>query len=191
MRLFTAIELPLAVREHLTDVSAALLRGVIEHEVKWTPREQLHVTLKFFGEVPDARVPGLIDTLRAVTVIPASVFADRLLLFPARGPVRVVAAGLAGEVEQVAKLNSAIEQVAHEAGFEREARPYIPHITIGRNRRGRYQKVASILRTRPPVPVAWPGPVFRVSSFALVQSVLDQKGPNYVPIAHFRTDTVP
>ena len=58
MRLFLAIELPDAVKQQLTAVQRSPLAAL-----RWAPAEQLHVTLKFLGEVPDADVPAIIEHL--------------------------------------------------------------------------------------------------------------------------------
>jgi 2'-5' RNA ligase len=185
MRLFTAILLPAEVREHLRGACEELNQFAVEHGVKWTKVELLHVTLKFFGEVPESRVAELLRSLGDVVVEPATVSADRLLLLPPRGPVRIVAASIAGEVAKLVELNDAIEASASAAGFPREARPYLPHVTLGRNRPGRYQTVAGWFRTHSDAPQCWPGPSFRAEGFALMQSVLDQRRPQYLAVAHF------
>jgi 2'-5' RNA ligase len=185
MRLFTAILLPDAVRDHLRCIGEQVNRFAIEHEIRLTAPENLHVTLKFLGEVSDPLVARLIDALRAVSVAPADLLADRLLLFPSHGLVRIVAAGLGGDVPSVVRLNDQIETAVAPLGFTREARPFAPHITFGRNKPGRYQKVASSLRKHPPPGCRWPGPTFTATHFALVQSVTEHSGSKYTPIATF------
>ena len=184
MRLFTAILLPDEVRKHLHSAAEAFVYGAIEHEIKLTPVQNLHVTLKFLGEVADARLPELLDRLGAVQVEPAALACDGFVCLPPHGMIRNVAAGLTGDVAKVERLFHAIEDAVEPLGFPREARPFTAHVTLGRNKPGRYAKVARMLE-RGPQRAHWPGPPFSIDSFALVSSDLSEKAPVYVPVATF------
>src|SRR3712207_508452 len=109
MRLFTAIELPEPVRAHLLDVRDRLHDPAEAVAVSWVKPENLHVTLKFLGEVPDAAVGGLLESLARVDVRPIRLVADHIVYFPKRGPVRVIAAGLGGDVRELVRLYEQIE----------------------------------------------------------------------------------
>src|SRR5688500_13113779 len=125
MRLFTAIELPDPAREHLQRVRAKLMKSpVFEDAVSWVKPENLHVTLKFLGEVPDAQVKPLIDSLSRVTVEPMELVAGQMLFFPKRGPARVIGAAIGGDVDQLQAVFGQIEDACAEAGFEREGRKF-------------------------------------------------------------------
>ena len=184
MRLFTAIELPTEVREHLANATSQLLRRAIEHNVRKTATDNIHITLCFLGEVPDAQVPQLCDRFTTMTVEPATVFANGFLFFPTRGRVRIVAAGFGGETERLVQLHARVEAACIEMGFAAEPRSYQPHATIGRNSPGRYERVVGCLRNHEWKEL-WPGPSFQVHSFALMQSDLRPSGPVYTRVAHF------
>ena len=186
MRLFLAIEVPDEVKRHFNRVRDRLVHLTFGHlyEVTWVRDQNLHITLKFLGEVDQTRAAPLIDRLSRIQVEPASLYPDRLVFFPPRGPVRVIGAGLAGDTDALHRLHNKIEAACEESGFAREDRPYVPHVTLGRNKRGRYEKVAGIVRGNPPSD-CWPGPTFTASCFALVQSDLRPDGPVYTPLARF------
>ncbi|WP_448071741.1 RNA 2',3'-cyclic phosphodiesterase [Georgenia yuyongxinii] len=93
MRLFVALPLPPAVQEHLDLAVSALTGGAAPggrgpHPVRWVPVEQRHITLAFYGEVPDGAAPGIAAALTGAlgTVAPlrlrlrgAGVFSRRTL----------------------------------------------------------------------------------------------------------------
>jgi 2'-5' RNA ligase len=185
MRLFTAIELPGPVREHLQRVRAELLKaGDFADAVSWVKAENLHVTLKFLGEVPDVGVRELVDELAKVPVGPMRLAADEMVVFPKRGPVRVIATGFGGDVGRLAQLFADVEDACAAAGFEREGRAYTPHATLGRARPGRGG--ADLRRIRDATARhLFPGPEFTADGFVLMQSQLNPKGAIYTPAAHF------
>ena len=139
MRLFTAIELPDSARRHLSDVQARLKRlwepGALP-PVSWTKESNLHVTLKFLGEVPDDRVPEVCNALARVRFPPAplALRAEALDVFPSRGSVRVIHAKVGRDVEQLSALFSSVESQCAPIGFPRENRRFRGHVTMGRAR---------------------------------------------------------
>lgn len=91
MRLFIAIELPQHIRLYLIRMQEAL-RPVFGG--KWTRPAQLHITLKFLGETPDAQLPDLIGVLSEVELDTEILLQSKGVLYlPPHGPVRIVAAG--------------------------------------------------------------------------------------------------
>ena len=110
-------------------------------------------------------------------------FADGVRCFPDRGPVRIVAAGLAGQVAALAGVHDAVEQRCRFLGFDRETRAYHPHVTLARARptlpASFRERAVEVTRG------AWPGPAFHIAEFVLVQSTLKPAGSEYVTIARF------
>src|SRR4051812_34186986 len=108
MRMFVAIELSDAGRAHLANLSArahALMPGC-----SWVRPENLHVTMKFLGEVPEPRVGEICTALGGVTARgPIPLRASHAEYFPPRNPVRVIAAGLTGDVERLRTVHHEIE----------------------------------------------------------------------------------
>ncbi|MGA2501143.1 MAG: RNA 2',3'-cyclic phosphodiesterase [Tepidisphaeraceae bacterium] len=181
MRLFTAVELPVEALQHLRrlqDSLRPLLPGV-----RWTAPDNLHITLKFLGETPDTRVNGLCEALKLVALEPAELHVAGLTCFPPRGPVRIIAAELEGDVEAIVRLFTRVEEAAVQLGFPREGRQYHPHITLAR---ARYPVHAGVRGTlaQPPGHPGLPGPKFTTSGFTLFESRLSAAGATYVPLLH-------
>lgn len=98
MRLFTAIELPDDAREHLGALIRRL-RSAGGRGFRLVKIDNLHVTLKFLGDVTEDRAAEVSRALEGVMAADPTgpLFADRAELLPPRGKVRVIAAGLGGD----------------------------------------------------------------------------------------------
>jgi 2'-5' RNA ligase len=180
MRLFLAIELPDPARKHLADLCGALRRL----SVSIVPPQNLHITLKFLGEVEETAVPTLCDALRTTPVAEtAQVRSEVVELLPPRGPVRVVAVGLGGEVGKLLQLHQAVEERCDAQGFPPESRRYLPHVTLARARD------PLSVRARDELPELLskhlPGPPFDVTGFTLFESRLGGGPPEYIRLARF------
>jgi 2'-5' RNA ligase len=172
MRLFLAIELPVEVKTALSSIRRPPLA-----DLRWIAPEQLHITLKFLGEVPDADVPQLLETLAAVpTPSPLSLRVSGLAMFPERGRVRIVAADVADDAGGIVKLAESLEAACESLGFTREGRPYRAHVTLAR---------AKMPVRRELVKVDVPAMSFTEKQFVLMQSKLSSKGPTYTVAARF------
>ena len=104
--------------------------------VSWTPERNLHITLKFLGEIDPGRV-GEICSLLGRTgecVSPFEFSVGEPGGFPTLRAPRVLWIGIREPLELVGKLQENMENVLSGAGFPREERPFHPHITVGRVR---------------------------------------------------------
>jgi 2'-5' RNA ligase len=145
MRLFTAVDIPEEVREHLR---ALLARWKPLARINWTPVENLHITTKFIGEWPEARLDEMKKTLHAISPSGAfDVTVRGLGWFPpaqadsqlaqanfqdVRRP-RVLWVGVEGG-EALLTLACATEQAVAALGVPVEERSYSPHLTLARIR---------------------------------------------------------
>ena len=179
MRLFVAIELDESVRALLSNAQAQLNRQC--DGVRWIPAHQLHVTVKFLGEVRDADVSDVTDAVArgAARAAPFIMSIGGCGCFPKRGPVRIVWAGLAEPSGALLLCAEAVEDELEQLGFARERRPFSPHITIGRvreDRSGGQIRAATQAITLEPSE-QW------VASLTLMSSVLSPKGPTYSAVS--------
>ena len=190
MRLFIAIELSEPVRRHLDSLVTALElsgEGGELPTVSWIKRENWHITLKFLGEVEENRVSELSRAFSQVAVEPIRLSVDRMVYFPKRGPVRVIAAGLGEDVGRLSQLQRSIEIISEQIGFPSEDREYTPHVTFGRSRTGeRGNDWISLRNTR--LESKFPGPAFIAESFALMRSELASTGSKYEVLQRFMPD---
>lgn len=136
MRAFIAFELPESMLAALTAVSAELQRSLPTTALRWVPVSNLHLTLKFLGEVEPSRVAAIAEVLGALSANYAAmpITLDGLGVFPTPRRPRVVWAGLTGPAA-LAQLAAAVEDGMHALGFDREARAFMPHLTLARVRR--------------------------------------------------------
>jgi RNA 2',3'-cyclic 3'-phosphodiesterase len=180
MRLFFALELPPPPREHLVRVQERL-RPLLPR-VSWTKGQNLHLTLKFLGEVDEARVPPVVEAARACPMKPVLLRPAGLSLLPPGRAFRVLAVALV-EDEDLRTLHACLEERLETVGFERDRRPYHPHITLARARNPISTSMRATL-VDAITSLADPGPA-TVTGFALVQSRLHPTGPCYTAIQRF------
>ncbi len=135
MRLFVALEIPTDVRDNL----AAFLKKMRElseqlgeKRVKWVRPENLHVTLKFIGEVPDAKLDGIraaLTTVRRDT--PIDIQVGGMGFFPDEERPTVLWTGLDAP-PNLASLAGAIDRALATQGIAKEKRTFVPHLTLAR-----------------------------------------------------------
>lgn len=185
MRLFTAIELPRPVLQHLgRAVEALRSRPQLKDCASFTRLENLHVTLKFLGEVDDQHLPNLTTALHKITFAPMTFTIERFIVLPGQGPARVLAGNLVGDNSAIHDLFAQLEATVQPLGISREARPFKPHITFLRVRRPTNKLTAQTL-IRIVDPRLLPTPSFTVNHATLFQSTLKPEGSQYMPLARF------
>ena len=177
MRMFVAIEFDEALRADLAGVrDQGLLEG---SAVKWVPTDRMHLTLKFLGEVPADIVPAVTEALTHASqgTGPFHVEVEGLGFFPDARRPRVFWAGLKDSEGELEILQRRIEIALCTLGFERESRPFRPHLTLARIK-GRADAVNAA--------DADPHVAFgrqRVSEIVLFKSDLRPQGPLYTPLS--------
>jgi 2'-5' RNA ligase len=132
VRLFVAAALPDEVRARLGAAQAALAR--LPLDVRWTRPEGIHLTFTFIGEVPAERVDPIRRALRESCggLSPAALAARGVGVFPDRGRPRVIWAGVVGDLEAAGRVKNAVDAALAPLGVVAEARPFRPHLTLGR-----------------------------------------------------------
>lgn len=133
MRLFTAIDIDPQVRDRIDQIQKQLKRelNLQGRDVKWVRPDQIHLTLKFLGEVRDE---ALTDVCKAVTQTAAQCDGFDLQV---RGmgvfgrPARVVWAGTE-PCPALVKLQADMENAFERIGWAKEARPFAGHLTVCR-----------------------------------------------------------
>lgn len=178
-RVFIAIEIPLPIRQAIhaqtESLRAALGRGL----VRWVPVENMHLTLKFIGDVSPAQLDALAQmTTAEAACAPFSMEVGGLGSFPTPRRARVIWIGIHAPAA-LTSLQRGLESAAARLGCEAEERPFSPHLTIGRVKQpvsaGDRQKVhAALEETRL-------GPLGRadVTAVHLFKSDLKPSGAEY------------
>jgi 2'-5' RNA ligase len=129
MRLFIALDIPAEIREQLNRYMDRL--RPLAPDARWARVESLHVTLKFIGEVKDAKLPEIKAALGPIKAEPFAVEFKDVGFFPAPKSARVFWAGVHA-TEALAQLASAVEAAVEKVGIAREKRAYHPHLTLAR-----------------------------------------------------------
>jgi 2'-5' RNA ligase len=135
MRLFVALDLDAAIRASVADLLRELRPAA--PDIKWVAPEAMHLTLKFIGEQPEAKLEAITESLATVAKPgPLNLRFHGLGCFPNERRPRVFWIGIETPPE-LARLAGAVEQALAPLGIEREKRPFSPHLTLGRAREGR------------------------------------------------------
>lgn len=134
--MFCAIELPEELRERVAAHIATLRNVASGDRVSWQRAENLHLTLKFLGEIEQKRVAALSEAAsRAVKQSqPFNLTIEGAGSFPPRGVPRVLWLGVSDSTGSLAGLQKHLEEECLVEGFEREERSFSPHLTIARIR---------------------------------------------------------
>lgn len=133
MRCFIAINIDDTLKKEIDESVVTLKKG--GWDVKWVPSENLHVTLKFLGNTPEDSVQRIKESLSLITpyLEPFTLKLSGVGLFPDKRRPRVIWIDLLDSF-RLKILKEKIEESLLSIGFEREDRPFSPHLTIGRIR---------------------------------------------------------
>ncbi|HEX6189591.1 MAG TPA: RNA 2',3'-cyclic phosphodiesterase [Pyrinomonadaceae bacterium] len=181
-RTFIAIELPADVRARVAQHIACLRHELPEVRASWSREDNLHLTLKFLGNVPVAAIPKVSDAVASATKSVSSfalTFSD-CGSFPPRGRPSVLWLGTQASGLQI--LHPAIENELAEAGFPRESRPFHPHLTIARLRQPQgARQLAELHKSRGFAPIG-----FDVSEVVVFRSELLKDGSKHTAISRHK-----
>jgi len=182
LRTFVAVELCEETRAAL-GAEIGRLRG-LGADVKWVAPENLHLTLKFLGQVDRHDVPGILKALKSGARSRGRFNMETLGLsfFPRPTKPRVVAAGIdeAGAAS-LALLASAVEEALFEVGFGRNERGFKAHVTLGRVKSPKgIAALSDYILTHDGRPFGEDC----VESVALVMSELRRESPVYTVLGH-------
>ncbi len=180
MRLFVALEIPSAVRENLAGLLKSL--SAVSPQTRWVRPENLHVTLKFIGEMPEAKLASIRTALVGVrSDQPVALDFRGLGFFPNEKHPRVFWAGIEAS-RNLKTLAADIDGVAEKFGIPREQRPFSPHLTLARfEPPGLLEKLRVAIQEN----AARDFGSFRTSQFHLIESKLKPSGAEYTTVESF------
>ncbi|MBN1812966.1 MAG: RNA 2',3'-cyclic phosphodiesterase [Anaerolineae bacterium] len=187
VRAFIAVPLPDSLLRQLADLQRRLGERMPQRSVRWVQTEGIHLTLKFLGDTPTDRLPGIEQALVAVARnAPGSTFTvGGIGCFPNTHRPRVVWVGVQEPAGRLAVLQDAIEEVMAPFGYKPEGRGFTPHLTLGRvGRKARRDEVARVGEVVASTEV---GQLAEVAAdrFELIRSVLKPTGAEYTTLEVF------
>lgn len=192
IRSFIAIDLPAKIQTRLDKVSAQLQERLEDVPVRWVPVENIHLTLKFLGDVSESNLEVLKDVLRTVVANydKFEISIGGMGAFPQARRPRVIWIGIESPPE-LASIQRNIESETARLGYAREKRRFSPHLTLARVSRGAgardVRKVAEVLNS---FKVGFLG-VARVEAVRLYRSELQPGGAIYTGLLTAHLDSSP
>jgi 2'-5' RNA ligase len=169
MRLFVALALPNVVAAELE----AMQSGV--PGARWQTREQMHLTLRFVGEVDGRHAAAIDDALSAISAPILTLQLKGVGAFGGENP-RALWAGIA-QCEALLRLQRKIETAMQRIGLKAEPRKFTPHVTLARLRGTPPEIMMDYLVDH----ALYASAQFETRSFTLYESHLGANGSLYVP----------
>lgn len=168
-RLFVAIELNAEIKAHIAELQMGM------PEARWTHRNQLHLTLRFIGDVSPKTMTAIDTALSDIEAAPFALRLRDLGHFPPKGKPRILSAQV-DDCPPLMDLQKQVEAAVVSVGIEAEGRRYSPHVTIARfqqppshNLLGRYYDTNEGFVTK----------AMQVDRFTLYSSVLSPSGARH------------
>jgi len=166
-RLFVAIELPESTKRLLVDLDPQI------YGARWLDAEQMHLTLAFFGVVPEDVDLKLREKLSAIVFGAFFLPIVGVGTFPPKGPPKIIWIGVGRGHPHLFQLHKRVQEAALGAGLEPDLRPFHPHVTLARCQRISLEVIRKFLKAN----VDLDAGMIRVDSFHLYSSKLTPAGP--------------
>ena len=182
-RAFMAFTPPAQVAAEIKTLQQALGRHRLN--IKWVVPENIHLTLKFLGDITPDEIDAARQAAAQTTTAlysPLSVTLRGIGVFPNYKRPRVIWTGLSGETAPLFEFQKNLDTNLENAGFKKESRPFKAHLTIGRIKSAMDGKTLGAalenfldFQSKP----------FYLETFILYKSVLSPQGPTYTRLAEF------
>jgi 2'-5' RNA ligase len=179
IRTFICIDIPETIRQRIDSLQQDLRR--VGAQVSWTTPSNIHLTIKFLGDVPESRVGDVCNAVEraAADRSPFEIEVSGAGCFPSLRNPRVLWIGLKSVPSPLKELHARIEDELAREGFPREPKKFAPHLTIGRVRNPHNAgRVAEEL-----IKTGIERESFRAAEVIVMRSDLNPKGSLYTPIA--------
>jgi 2'-5' RNA ligase len=136
IRSFLAFELPADIKRVITEVSRT--GGELPLNLRWAKRDNIHLTVVFMGNVPEEKIQSIGESVKKICTgtDPFDVSLGDLGFFGNRRHPRVLWMGLKGDVHRLGRFRGALQKCLKPYGIKTERRPYKPHLTLGRFKKG-------------------------------------------------------
>lgn len=178
VRCFLAVNLELKMANQISELQQTLIRETADMQSKfrWVPPQNMHVTVRFLGNITEPMIQAIKDGLENVTqeAVPFQLEAGPLRVFDPDSP-RILNCEIINPDGEFTRLVSAIHTVLENTGFKEIEKPYVPHVTLARIDSGVPDEIRQLLETHH-------GPadcVSQVRTLVCYQSNLQKPGVDY------------
>jgi len=136
MRAFIAIEIPPKIKAELSSLSNQLHSNLVGQSIRWLPIENIHLTLKFFKELPRKDIDLVSTIMRELMAeyLPFNLKLNELGVFPHPNRPQVIWLGIK-QHSRLYKLQEDLSEELVKLAYPAERRTFSPHLTLGRLRR--------------------------------------------------------
>ena len=133
LRSFIAMEIPAEIQNAIAHSTAPLKNTLPKPLIRWVAPQNVHLTLKFLGDVSPANLERLAEAIKTEAASHGmfSISVGGLGAFPTQRRARVIWIGLDAP-PALAALQRGVDAAAAQLGYPKEERPFSPHLTIGR-----------------------------------------------------------
>ena len=172
IRTFIAVDLPDSFIDTIAEIQQEL-----KGNIKLVDPKQVHITMKFLGDVPEKKIPKIEDALSGINSEPFTARVQGVGAFPKPDYARVIYIG-ADPAETFTRLYAEVESALAPLGFKREKRPFTPHATLARvkhNPEGARMRLKDTIEHLSDIEVG----TMDVDTIKLKKSILTPKGAIY------------
>lgn len=180
-RLFAAIPIPLS--DEVKSNIRLMQQSLKDERIRWIPVENMHLTLKFFGDTPGKQLPAIVQALRQAVANqpPFTLVLNRTGIFGSSHSPRVIWLGFE-ESPEIHQLKKNVVTELEGAGIYEDRQNFVPHLTIARikklNNKAFFQKVLDKYKDRFYQEIV-------CDKLILYESILEPTGANYKVIDAF------
>jgi len=177
MRTFIAIEIPEKIKKTIERWQAPLKEAPAA--VSWVKPGNIHITLKFLGDVEDSRINEIGESVKSAvgSFSPFRLSIEGAGGFPNLKHPRVIWVGIINEQGELKRLAESVDNEMSSLGFPREKRSFKPHLTVGRVKsQRRIETVTELIHLN-----RFYGGEFQVENVIVMKSQLHPAGSIYTP----------
>ena len=181
MRCFIGLPLDEEYQEKLESI-VKKSKIILSSKISWTKKGNWHLTLCFLGDLPNTKVDVLKNRLKDIKFPSFELKAGLGGFFPSLKRPKVMWVGLEKGTEESKELAQKISNILNKLNIEFDKKEFIPHLTIGRIKRGindNWKEWLKFVNS-----IEWS--TIKISSFVLWQSTLTPSGPIYHPIEKYQ-----
>ena len=185
IRAFIAIPLPKEVSEYLTEIISNLKLIIPDKSVKWVQPGNIHLTLKFLGNISKSTLHFLIEKLKTENEFsPFNLTINKIGAFPSLYKPQVIWVGTSSH-NTLSELAQFVEKSTSMVKNENDSKSFSPHLTIARLKPGVKNDNLDIIKQELYKRKELNSISFTINHFCIYQSILTSKGPIYTELRKY------